>query len=122
MNVWSQIAALGAVVAAFGPPFFSEADEEPDRATLPTIDVGDQPVAAASIDAPAGDADANLLEDTQGVLAQPDADVPAPTRLPSALENRAQLPPRSRPKPEGRPRANVGHHDRTLPGAGQRYL
>src|SRR3972149_871519 len=98
MKLWSQLARLGAAVAAFGPPILTEAEDEPDQAALPTLDRSNQPDAAASGKALALDADQDLLKDmapapTPFVAAQPD-----PVRLPDIHERSTKGPPRTRPK------------------------
>ena len=121
MNVWSQIARLGAAVAAFGPPILTKADEQPDQVDLPTIDAANEPVAAATISAPVEDPDRYLFEDTEGSLARPVAVTPGAIQPAAGPVDRAPGAPPSRAKgepsrrPDGRPHGDSRH------GAGQRY-
>ncbi len=102
MPTWSQIARLGAFVAAFGPPVLAETDNEPDNAALPTFGFTDQPVAEAV------DVDASTPREEMANIALPDqfAAVPAAVE-PPALPNR--------PDPAQRGPSKGWH------GAGQRY-
>jgi len=120
MKLWSQLARLGAAAAAFGPPILTEAEDQPDQVAIPTIDTSNQPVAAASIEAPAVDADQDLVEDmapapTPNVAVQPD-----PVRLPTLPEERT-VGLRPGPKDGTQGHGNPARHSRPWHGGGQRY-
>ena len=108
MNIWSQIASLGAAVAAFGPPILTKADEQPAQVDLPTIDAGNHPVAVASVRAPVEHPDGNLFEDTVGSLARPVAVTPAAIQPAATPVDRAPGAPPSRPRGETSRRPNGG--------------
>jgi hypothetical protein len=48
MNIWSQIARLGATVAAFAPPILVRADGDAEQVALPT-EGGAQPAASLTL-------------------------------------------------------------------------
>ena len=79
MHIWSQIARLGAFVAAFGPPVLTETDNEPEKAALPTVGLTDQPVAEAV------DVDAHRTRDELAIVNVPDdfAAIPAAVQPPA---------------------------------------
>ncbi len=117
MPTWSQIARLGAFVAAFGPPVLAETDNEPDNAALPTFGFTDQPVAEAV------DVDASTPREEMANIALPDqfAAVPAAVEPPTLPNDKAgkrlgrgtAAPARPDPAQRG---PSKGWH-----GAGQRY-
>jgi len=37
MEIWTQLARLGAALAAFGPPVLTGADEAPNQVDMPTL-------------------------------------------------------------------------------------
>ena len=117
MHIWSQIARLGAFVAAFGPPVLAETDSEPDKAALPTFGFTDQPVAEAV------DVDASTPREEMANIALPDQFA----ALPAVVEPPA-LPNDKAGKRLGRGTAAVAKPDpaqhrisRNWHGAGQRY-
>jgi hypothetical protein len=117
MHIWSQIARLGAFVAAFGPPVLAEAENEPEKAALPTVGVTDQPVAEVV------DVDAQRTHDELANINVPDgfAAIPVAVQPPlvpndsatKRLGRRTAAP--TKPDPIQR-RTSRGWH-----GAGQRY-
>lgn len=119
MKLWSQLARLGAAVAALAPAV-AEADDEPDKVEIPTLDTNNQPVAVATLGAESVDPDANLTED---MLINPklQAAVPAAIQLPPAPEDSTPGPPRTRPKGGAKPHANSLPHGKSWHGGGQRY-
>jgi hypothetical protein len=120
MKLWSQFARLGAAVAALAPAV-AEADDEPDQVEIPTLDVNNQPVAAATIGAETADPDANLIEDMEAYPKFHVAAVPATPELPPPAEERTPGPSRTRPKGGAKTHAKVMPHSRTWHGGGQRY-
>lgn len=46
MEIWAELARLGAAIAVFGPPVLTQADEEPNEVDMPTLGVGEQPTAS----------------------------------------------------------------------------
>jgi len=118
--LWSQLARLGAAVAALSPTV-ADADDEPDQVELPTLDTNNQPVAAATIEAPNVDPDANLVEDMATASRPYVAALPAPIQTPPAPEDRTPDPPRNRPKGGAKPHPEGKSHIRSWHGGGQRY-
>ena len=119
MKLWSQLARLGAAVAALSPAV-AEADEEPDQVEIPTLDTNNQPVAAATIGTESVDPDANLIED---MLIDPKfhvATVPTGVQLPAAPED-GTGPTRTRAKGSAKPQASRIAHGKSWHGGGQRY-
>ena len=89
MKLWSQLARLGAAVAAFGPPVLAEADDEPDQATVPTLGITDQPAAAVVMEAPAPPPEPLELE-VVGMVTDPYVTaLPADTSVPNAANVQA---------------------------------
>ncbi len=117
MHIWSQIARLGAFLAAFGPPVLTETDNEPEKTALPTIGFTDQPVAeAVDVDAqPTRDelANVNLPDDFAAIpnAIQP----PAPPNDNGDKRQSRRTATPVKPEPIQR-RMSRGWH-----GAGQRY-
>jgi len=120
MKLWSQLARLGAAVAAFGPPILTEAEDEPEQVAIPTLDTSNQPVAAASIEAPALDADRDLVEDMAPAPTPFVAALPVPVQPPAFAEERAAGLPRTGPKGIAKA-AGVTPQPRPWHGGGQRY-
>jgi hypothetical protein len=50
MEIWVELARLGAAIAAFGPPVLTGADEEANQVDMPTLGVGEQPTANLVLD------------------------------------------------------------------------
>jgi hypothetical protein len=120
MKLWSQLARLGAAVAALAPAV-AQADDEPDQVEMPTLDITNQPVAVATIGAASVDPDASLLED---MVINPKlhvASLPLATQLPPLPEDRTPGPPRTSPKGAGKAHPNVMAHSKSWHGGGQRY-
>jgi hypothetical protein len=120
MKLWSQLARLGAAVAALSPAI-AEADDDPEQVEIPALDTNNQPVAAATIAATAVDPDANLIEDMSPVLTPYTAALPATVQLPPAPEERTPGPPRTRPKGSAKPHSDATPHGKSWYGGGQRY-
>ena len=92
MKLWSQLARLGAAVAAFGPPVLAEADDEPDRVTVPTLGITDQPAAAVVMKAPTPPPEPPELE-VAGMATDPYvAALPADTSVSNAANVQAPGP------------------------------
>ena len=120
MKLWSQLARLGAAVAALAPAV-AEADDDPEQVEIPTLDTNNQPVAAATIAAPVVDPDANLIEDMDPVLTPYTVALPAAVQVTPTPEDRTPGPPRTRPKGRAKPHADVFPHGKSWHGGGQRY-
>ena len=120
MKLWSQLARLGAAVAALSPAI-AEADDDPEQVEIPALDTNNQPVAAATIAATAVDPDANLIEDMSPVLTPYTAAVPAPVQLPPVPDDRSSGPPRTPPKGSAKPHSDATPHGKSWYGGGQRY-
>jgi hypothetical protein len=120
VRLWSQLARLGAAVAALSPAV-AEADDEPDQVEIPTLDANNQPVAAATIGAESVDPDANLIEDMDPAVRPYTADLPAAIQLPSPPDDRTPGPPRARPKGGAKPHPAAMAHGKSWHGGGQRY-
>jgi hypothetical protein len=120
MKLWSQLARLGAAVAALAPAV-AEADDEPDQVEIPTLDTNNQPVAAATIGAESVDPDENLIEDMNPALTPYVAALPAAILVPPLPDDRTPGPPPARPEGGAKPHADVLPHGKTWHGGGQRY-
>jgi hypothetical protein len=120
MELWSQLARIGAAAAALSPAI-AEADDDPEQVEMPTLDTNNQPVAVASIDASALDPDANLIEDTMAGPSPYIAAVPTAIPVPTIPEGRTPGPGRARPKGGTKPDAHSLPHARSWHGGGQRY-
>ena len=120
MKLWSQLARLGAAVAALSPAI-AEADDDPEQVEIPTLDTNNQPVAAATIAATTVDPDANLMEDVNPVLTPYTVALPAHVQLPLAPEDRTPGPPRTRPKGSAKSHSEATPHGRSWHGGGQRH-
>lgn len=120
MKLWSQLARLGAAVAALAPAV-AEADDEPDQVEIPTLDTNNQPVAAATIRAESVDPDANLIEDMNPAPTPYVGALPAAIQVPQLPEDRTSGPPPARRKGGAKRRVDVLPHGKTWHGGGQRY-
>jgi hypothetical protein len=120
MNIWSQIARLGAAVAAFGPPVLTEAADEPDQVTIPTLGVTDQPAAAVVMEAPATPPKPLEVE-VVGIATDPYvAALPADTSVPNAPS--VQAPgPRGPTGPVAGPRGDRNRRPCPWHSDGHRY-
>ena len=117
MHIWSQIARLGAFVAAFGPPVLAEADNGPDKAALPTFGFTDQPVPEAV------DVDASTSREDLANIALPDQFAAFPAAVQPPV-----LPTENGGNQRGRRTATPAKPDpaqhrmsRSWHGGGQRY-
>lgn len=94
MKIWSDIARLGAVVAAFGPPVLTKAENEVNQVDLPTLGVGEQPSATLLLEVPASpindvrDVDENAHPDPTQFENPHVADVPQHSLLPLASDSK----------------------------------
>ena len=117
MHIWSQIARLGAFVAAFGPPVLAEAENEPEKAALPTVGFTDQPVAEVV------DVDAQRTRDELANVNLPDDFAAIPVAVqPPVLPNDSttkRLGPRT--AAPAKPDSARHRMSRSWHGAGQRY-
>lgn len=121
MNIWSQIARLGAAVAAFGPPVLTEAADEPDQVIIPTLGVTDQPVAGVVMESREVPAEPLEIE-VVGVVTDPYiAALPADTAVPAAPDAQAPRPRGARAKADSRPHVNGKPGPHLWHGGGQRY-
>lgn len=120
MRLWSQIARLGAAVAALSPAV-AEADDEPDQLDIPTLDANNQPVATATIGAESVDPDANLSEDMAPNVTPYAAVLPAAIQLSPPPDDRIPGPSRARPKGGAKPHPAAMAHAKSWYGGGQRY-
>jgi hypothetical protein len=120
VKLWSQFACLGAAIAALAPAV-ADADDEPEKVEIPTLDTDNQPVAAATIGAENVDPDANLMEDMEFYPKVHVAALPATPQLIPLPEDQTS---RLRGGPAGggaKPQAKVLPHSRSWHGGGQRY-
>ena len=120
MNIWSQIARLGAALAALGTPILAKADDEPDQVEMPTLDADNQPVAAATIEATTVDPDKNLVEDTMAAPSPYIAAVPAGIPAPTGPKGSTSGLPRTRGTGGAKPHADAVPHAKPWHGGGQR--
>jgi hypothetical protein len=124
MNAWTEIARFGAVVAVFGLPVASQADEEPEGVELPTLDTANQPAAVEAVAArPDVDAYAWLdamvagqIEPSRYFAAMP-ADVTAPKPPEARSDELRRHPDKDSPMGRGAPKPHAGGWY----GGGQRY-
>jgi len=119
MNIWSQIARLGAA-AAFGPPVLTEAADEPDKVNIPALGVTDQPVAGVVMEAREVPAEPLEIE-VVGVVTDPYvAALPADTSVPNAPGGQAPGP-RGPTRPDARPRGDRSRRPCPWHTDGHRY-
>jgi len=127
MEIWAELARLGAAIAAFGPPVLTGAYEELNQVDMPTLGAADQPTANLVLDvagAPNDDVrdvdenahpDPTLFMDPYTALV-PQQSVLAP--LPDKLTGKSGKPgatPSTKRIGGDRPRSRGWH------GGGQRY-
>jgi len=127
MEIWAELARLGAVIAAFGPPALTATDEEPNQVDMPTLGVGEYPTATLVLDlagvpnADLPDVDANARPDPTEFTDPYTALVPQQPLVPPV--DTQLMPMRRKPGVAsttkwvggGRPRSRGWH------GGGQRY-
>ena len=120
MNIWSQIARLGAAVAAFGPPVLTEAADEPDQVTIPALGVTDQPVAGVVMQSREVPAEPLEIE-VVGVVTDPYvAALPADTAVPAAPDAPVRQPRGGRAKADSKPHEGPRPGPHPWHGGGQR--
>lgn len=120
MRLWSQLARLGAAVAAFGPPVLAEADEEPDQVTVPTLGFTGQPVAEV-VESSAVPPEPLEVEALGTGADQYIAALPADTAVPPAPNTQLPGPKRARGIEESRLHGSGRPGLRPWHGGGQRY-
>ncbi len=128
MEIWVELARLGAAIAAFGPPVLTGADEEPNQVDMPTLGTSEQPTANLVLEIASlpnegvRDVDENARPEPALFTDPYTAAVPQQSVLPPAVDTKltgkgGKTGATSSTKRVGgdRPRARGWH------GAGQRY-